>query len=139
MPIYNIMYFLTLALSITQLCCGSFSAPLADPAGDELYCEGSFNGLQIPPMILVTFIENAFKFGISNQETSVITIRVKANDSTINFYCRNKVVTPATLGDSTSTGLANTRHRLVLYMDNYQLRSGLADSNYIVSLQIRNK
>ena len=44
---------------------------------------------QIPPLILITFIENAFKHGVSYQHDSFIEVTVVVEDGQLRFSCRN--------------------------------------------------
>jgi len=73
---------------------------------------------QIPPLILITFIENAFKHGISYQHESFICIKAEisqalTSNSTLFFSCRNsKAEKPNE--EKGGVGLANIRKRLYL-------------------------
>ena len=66
----------------------------------------------IAPLLLVTFIENVFKYGISNSEPSTITIDLRAYNDSIGFFCRNKVFPLKHKLESTGIGIKNTRKRL---------------------------
>jgi hypothetical protein len=87
---------------------------------------------QIPPLILITFIENAFKHGVSYQHESFIEIKVEISHPSpptphLCFTCRNsKIEVPANSPEgekSGGVGLANVRKRLdLLYDSNYTLR-----------------
>ena len=76
---------------------------------------------QIPSLILVTFIENAFKHGVSYQRESFIEITVEVQDDHLHFTCRNsKADVPNQ--QKGGVGLANVRKRLdLLYDHNYTL------------------
>jgi two-component sensor histidine kinase len=79
--------------------------------------------VQIPPLLFICFLENAFKHGISYQKESFIQMKVQA-DSTNNkfiFYCAN-----SNCGRDEEIhhgiGLENVKKRLsLLYGDNYTL------------------
>jgi len=77
---------------------------------------------QIPPLILITFIENAFKHGISYQRESFIEVKVAEHDDAMHFSCRNsKGEKPNE--EKGGVGLANVRKRLnLLYGRDYALR-----------------
>ena len=77
---------------------------------------------QIPPLILITFIENAFKHGISYQRPSFIEVKVSEHDDAMHFSCRNsKGEKPNE--EKGGVGLANIRKRLnLLYGHDYALR-----------------
>ncbi len=76
---------------------------------------------QIPSLILVTFIENAFKHGVSYQRESFIEMTVEVQDDHLHFICRNsKADVPNQ--QKGGVGLANVRKRLdLLYDHNYTL------------------
>ena len=85
---------------------------------------------QIPPLILITFIENAFKHGVSYQHESFIEVQVAVEGDELRFSCRNSVAETAKRPNDQATtpqeggvGLANVRKRLhLLYANNYALR-----------------
>ena len=77
---------------------------------------------QIPPLILITFIENAFKHGISYQHESFIEVKVSVEKGELWFDCRNsKAEKPhQTNEEKGGVGLANVRKRLnLLFGRNY--------------------
>ncbi|TXK48757.1 histidine kinase [Pontibacter qinzhouensis] len=84
--------------------------------------EGDLSRRQVPPMVLMTFVENVFKYGISNHEPATINIKLKAEDHQIYFFCRNKLFKTRRQVVSTGVGLANTRQRLMhLYPGRHEL------------------
>jgi two-component sensor histidine kinase len=76
----------------------------------------------IPPLMLISFVENAFKHGVSYQHESFIEIKVALEDDSLHFFCRNsKAEVPNQ--EKGGVGLANVRKRLnLLYDHNYTLR-----------------
>lgn len=75
----------------------------------------------LPPMLLITFVENAFKYGISSNEPCFIHINLRQLDGSITFEARNSVFTN-TAGNSKKMGLENCRRRLaLLYPDRHRL------------------
>ena len=91
---------------------------------------------QIPPLILITFIENAFKHGISYQHPSFIEISVSEHDDAMHFSCRNsKGEKPNE--EKGGVGLANIRKRLnLLYGRDYALRIKNDADTYSVELTL---
>ena len=89
----------------------------------------------IPPLMLITFIENAFKHGISYQRDSFIDIHITVSDR-LHFTCRNsKSDTPSQ--EKGGVGLANVRQRLkLLYDNNFTLNIQDAPDYYNVELII---
>ena len=90
----------------------------------------------VPPLILITFIENAFKHGISYQSTSFIEIVVVAKDGHLRFVCRNsKTENPNQ--EKGGVGLANVRKRLdLLYSHRYTLNIQDSPKEYLVELTL---
>ena len=72
---------------------------------------------QIPPLILITFIENAFKHGISYQHESFIEVKVAVEGESLHFTCRNSKAESSN-EEKGGVGLANVRKRLNLLYDN---------------------
>ena len=91
---------------------------------------------QIPPLILITFIENAFKHGVSYQHPSFIEMKVSVEDDRLHFLCRNsKAETPNQ--EKGGVGLSNVRKRLnLLFGNSYTLRISDASDVYTVDLVI---
>ena len=91
---------------------------------------------QIPSLILVTFIENAFKHGVSYQRESFIEMTVEVQDDHLHFTCRNsKADVPNQ--QKGGVGLANVRKRLdLLYDHNYTLSIHDAPQVYTVDLTL---
>ncbi len=99
------------------------------------------NGIQIPPLLLVTFIENAFKHGVSYQQPSFIRIALAMDDDnkTIHFECCNSRNLLKQSDDIGGIGLENVRKRLdLIYDKNYKLQ--VEDDNpeqYRVTLELK--
>ena len=90
----------------------------------------------IPPLMLISFIENAFKHGVSYQHKSFIEIKVVVEGDRLCFTCRNsKADMPNE--EKGGVGLANVRKRLdLLYDHNYTLRINDEADIYTVELNI---
>ncbi|WPU94580.1 sensor histidine kinase [Mucilaginibacter sabulilitoris] len=74
--------------------------------------EGKIDGKKITPLVLMTFVENVFKYGISKHEQSVIDINIRTSNSDILFFCKNRVFATRTENQRTGIGIKNTRQRL---------------------------
>jgi hypothetical protein len=92
----------------------------------------------VPPLLLITFVENAFKHGVSYQQESFINISVKVEDDRLLFLCRNsKVARPMDAKTTGGVGLANACRRLrLLYGEDYTLDIHDDDTTYSVALTI---
>ena len=92
----------------------------------------------IPPLMLISFIENAFKHGISYQHDSFIDIKLEISHSTSNllFTCRNSKAEKPNQ-EKGGVGLANVKTRLdLLYDKSYTLEIKDEPDIYIVELKI---
>ncbi len=90
----------------------------------------------VPPLMLISFIENAFKHGISYQHASFVHIKVAIDGDMLHFTCSNsKAEIPNQ--EKGGVGLANVKQRLhLLYDSNFELRIQDKQNTYIVELTI---
>ena len=72
---------------------------------------------QIPPLMLITFIENAFKHGISYQHDSFIDVKAEIKREQLCFQCRNSKADKPN-EEKGGVGLQNVKQRLNLLYDN---------------------
>ena len=96
---------------------------------------------QIPPLLLTTFIENAFKHGVSYRRETFIQVNISIDDDTLLFTCsntRNQATSHRMPADSGGgMGLTNVRKRLdLLYPDTYRLEIHEQSDTYTVLLTI---
>jgi two-component system, LytTR family, sensor histidine kinase AlgZ len=103
----------------------------------------TFNDIPIAPMLLLPFIENAFKHGVNATKPSSVFIGVKQQKQELEIEIRNTLFAAqqATLDESNGIGLVNTRRRLdLLYPDRYELaiNSQSADNEYVIKLKLKN-
>ena len=93
-------------------------------------------GRQIPPLILVTFIENAFKHGVSYKHESFIEVKVTVEDDTMHFSCHNSKADHPN-EEKGGVGLANVRKRLdLIYGERYRLSIKDKSDAYHVELYL---
>jgi len=93
--------------------------------------------LKIAPMILVSFIENAFKYGFNAEENSKISINISTSGNTLFFKIKNKIVNHSDMEDSSKIGMKNTMEQLnYLYPNRYILDIKNDSEEYSVDLKI---
>ncbi len=98
---------------------------------------GDPDGYHIPPMLLIPFIENAFKHGINPEEDSGIVVRINISNDILRLNVRNRLVHARPERDSTGKGLANTKARLaLLYPGRYELTTSIDEGVYAVFLSL---
>lgn len=91
---------------------------------------------EIPPMLLITFIENAFKHGISYRKQSFIHVVVRVEDDQILFACVNTIA-PRQTESKGGVGLENVKKRLeLIYKNNYLLSIKSETSTFDVKLSL---
>ena len=91
---------------------------------------------QTPPLILVTFIENAFKHGITYQRESFVEVAVAVEGDNFRFNCRNSKADQPNK-EKGGVGLSNVRKRLdLLYDHDYSLKIEDKSDVYHVELVI---
>jgi hypothetical protein len=97
-------------------------------------CEG-----EIAPMLLIPFVENAFKHGISLKEPSWIKIRLSCADKKVHLNVNNSVhkrLEDPEMGKS-GFGQENVRKRLaILYPEKHLFQLYEAEDNYGANIKI---
>lgn len=106
----------------------------------ESQIDESLQGLQIAPMLLIPFVENAFKHGISLNEPSFIKINLQVADNRILFNVTNSIH-PKNQNDSEKQsggiGLENVKQRLaMLYPGKHDLVIRENPKEYFVHLTL---
>lgn len=91
--------------------------------------------LKIPPMLLVTFVENCFKHGISPVERSRIIISLKEQNGKMEFFTSNHIFPVKRIGEH--MGIENCQKRLNLfYKEKHNLYIMQEENTYVVKLNI---
>ncbi len=104
----------------------------------ELNIVGDINEQLIVPMILIPFIENAFKHGSKKVVSPGIIINIQAVNNKISYEIINYISDDIANKDITGgIGLNNTKRRLeLLYPNNHKLDIVQTKDKYIVQLEI---
>ena len=95
--------------------------------GDAVDLNFKINGTagnnQIAPLILIPFIENAFKYGVNAEAVSAINIRINILSTNLQMLVENyKVKFTDALVERSGLGIANTKNRLqYLYAGKHEL------------------
>jgi len=104
----------------------------------EVSVTGNIIGKQIPPLLLMTFVENVFKYGISSHEASTIVIKLSVNEHNINFFTQNKLFEQPGVVERTGIGISNARKRLQrLYPNKHFLSIGTDKGLFTVHLVLQ--
>ena len=93
----------------------------ADTVRIDLSLPEEDGGAEIPPLVLASFVENAFKHGISYEKPSFVHVSVSVEGGKIVFRCSNSLQGSAQ-SEQNGVGLTNVRGRLdLLYGNEYTL------------------
>ncbi len=92
--------------------------------------------VQVPPLLFTTYVENAFKHGVSYQQDSFIEVSVTTDDAKqeISFTCKNSKK-PESEDSHGGVGLRNARKRLqLIYGNKFTMKIENGIDTYEVSL-----
>ncbi|UKT63159.1 sensor histidine kinase [Pedobacter mucosus] len=78
----------------------------------EYNLEGTFERQKIAPLILMAFVENVFKYGISNHNNGKLIVGITLLSTSINFYSKNAIYPDKKHTERTGIGIENTKKRL---------------------------
>ena len=93
---------------------------------------------RIAPLLFIPMIENAYKHGVSATQNSRISFGMTIKDNQLLFSSENSNFPKSTSDKSGSgIGLDNLKKRLeLLYNNKYELRKGLRDNTFWITLRI---
>ncbi len=92
--------------------------------------EGEEDGQMLPPLSIITIVENAFKYGDLKDPGSPLTIRVKLRPSQVYFYCRNKKRKNNIELSSHNIGISNLHKRLDVAFSGKYLTHASEDEHF---------
>jgi two-component system, LytTR family, sensor kinase len=111
----------------------------ANPNFIRYILEGDIDNLLIAPMILIPFVENAFKYTEGVKTDNAIFIKLRIENKVIYFQCENKYLL-TTRFDEASSGLGNElihKRLALLYPNKHTLSINHKSDMYCVNLQIK--
>lgn len=92
---------------------------------------------EVPPLLLITFVENAFKHGVSYRQESRINMSITLTANDFCFACDNTKPTDVKQDTHGGVGLTNVRKRLdLVYGEKYALRIDDQADSYAVELRL---
>ena len=111
---------------------------LTDKVTVNFEVDGRIENKMIEPLMFISFVENAFKYGVSTKESTSIVFHLKISDDKIIFSSSNKIIHQENaLKETTGIGINNVKRRLeLLYPDKHQLEIFNTGENFSVKLQI---
>lgn len=106
----------------------------------DFICEGDTSQIIIEPLLFIPFVENAFKYGLHNQEKSDILIGIRVVKNELWFYSENMIHgsnMPET-SENSGIGIRNVERRLALhYPESHELQIREDEGKFRVDLKIK--
>lgn len=128
-PLHKDIHYLTSYIELQRL-------RLSDKITINYEVKGELQGITIAPMLLSTFVENAFKHGISYMHASSINIIIQVFDKTLTLLVSNPVLN-GQKSEAGGVGLQNAKRRLeLMYPGNYWLYIEQDTQLFAVNLKI---
>lgn len=91
----------------------------------------------IPPLLFTSYLENAFKHGVSYREASFIHIDITIEGKVLCFNIKNSNHKKSSLTEESGIGVENSRKRLdLLYKNKYTLTTEDTPSYYCINLKL---
>jgi LytS/YehU family sensor histidine kinase len=108
----------------------------------NMQLEGDPGNLLIAPMLLIPFIENSFKHGVGEEDSTSIDLSLSISGKMLNFRIKNscRESPEMEMDQQNGIGIENTRKRLeLLYPGDYRLEIERPGKIFIVSLTLKLK
>jgi len=95
----------------------------------------------VAPLLFLTFVENAFKHGVSQElEKAIIEIQITVKDAYIYFTISNSIATNKVFSNKQGIGLKNVKKQLELLYDNaHSLEIKEEKERFYISLKLQSK
>lgn len=111
---------------------------IANNVNVTLNIHGSIGNQKIRPLLLISFIENAFKYGTDFKGNTEVRIEININGNELQFNCVNLIGNRKTEKDSSGIGLKNTKERLeLLYPEKHLLLIDERNNRFTVDLTLK--
>ncbi len=100
----------------------------------------NYKEYKIAPMLLIPFVENAFKHGINPHEESTLIINLRCNIDTVFFECINSIKKQSQndiVEDGFGIGIKNVKSRLsLIYPERHHFSINKEDNLFKVKIEI---
>ena len=92
---------------------------------------------QLPPLLLIPFVENMFQYGVSLIHPTKLELDVTVENRQLQLRVVNTIGSGAGTKTGSGTGIANARKRLaLLYPNRHELQISQTDQAFVVTLRI---
>ena len=110
---------------------------LSDSANVKLKISGEERGKEVPPLLFISFIENAFKYGTDYKGRTYVNIGLLISEKSIHLRVENKIGAHRKQTKDSGVGLENIKNRLrLLYPDSHKLLITDNGETYVVDLNL---
>ena len=100
--------------------------------------EGDLSGIQIPPLLFISFVENAVKHNNDATKSSYVNLFFEVRNNELVFTCINSKPALKAISKSGGLGLANIKRRLaLLFPESHVLEITDKQGTYSVTLTIK--
>lgn len=112
---------------------------LKDSSNVKINIHGNLN-FSIEPLLLISFIENAFKYGTDFKGKTNIIIKITIEDALLKLYIHNSVSHQQQKSENSGVGLENIKNRLkLLYPNQHTIAIKSEPNSYEVNLTLKLK
>ncbi len=106
----------------------------------NIILESSVDGLsfEVAPMLMIPFIENAFKYSrIEEIEEAFVNMKISKDETNIHFTIENSVPKLSKSSPGSGLGIANVEHRLnIIYPEKHSFKVKEAEEKFKVTLSL---
>lgn len=104
----------------------------------KINIKGVISTQKISPLLFISYIENAFKYGTDFNGNTEIEINISVKDNELQFKCVNIIGNRSKDEESSGIGMQNTKNRLeLLYPDKHWLTTIEKDNKFMVDLKLK--
>ncbi len=98
--------------------------------------KGNLKNIEVIPFLLMPFVENSFKYGVSQRDKTAIHLEINSSEKHLIFKIENNITKTENI-HSHLIGIENVKLRLdIVYGKNYSLELKETDNKYFVELKI---
>ena len=115
---------------------------VSNPERIHFSVEGSTDNIEIPPLLLITFIENCFKHGSVSGANDETQIKITVDEYKLHLHTLNSLNTIEVIEDginkASGTGIENALRRLnYLYPNRYDIDARSNEHQYLLDLNLK--
>jgi two-component system, LytTR family, sensor histidine kinase AlgZ len=106
----------------------------------EFKVTGTADGIQIMPLLLIPFLENSFKHGVSNGHASWIKAELTCQSNAIRFHVANSKMhlNGSAASSNSGVGLENVKKRLAInYPGKHKMEVKALEDQFVANLEVQ--